>query len=134
MVVAMKRSSARAWLAIASTLTAVWLGSSLGCGSTPPPKRPTTRAIRTPKPTAPAPKQPDIAPLLPSYVVAELTDENATPYFARRGQEGLLLYNVEGRWKTRLVRENGEPKSSDAIDVGPTAAGVPFASIRAAAD
>lgn len=134
MVLAMKRLRAPAWLALSSILVTAGLGTSVGCGGAPAPKRPSARALRKPKPPTAAPKQPAIAPLLPSHVVAQLADENATPYFARRGQDGLLLYNADGRWKTRLVSADGTPKGPDAIDVAPASGSVPFASLRAAGD
>jgi hypothetical protein len=65
--------------------------------------------------------------------VAELTDENATPYFARRGQDGLLLYSANGRWKTRLVSNDGTPKA-EALDVAPVATNVAIAALRASGD
>jgi hypothetical protein len=130
----MKRSRAYAWLAISSILTAGLVCTSAGCGSQKPPKRPTQRVQRTPKPKAPVAQQPAIEPLLPAYVVAELTDENATPYFARRGQEGLLLYNADGQWKTRIVGADGAPKSAAPVDVAPTGTGMPLASLRASHD
>jgi hypothetical protein len=67
-------------------------------------------------------------------VVGELADESATPYFSRRGQEGLLLYSANGRWKTRLLGKDGAPKSAEALEVAPGAANVTIASLRAAGD
>src|ERR1700733_14680792 len=48
-----------------------------------------------------APRAPGGPPPLPASVVAQLDDENASPYFARRGDDGLLMYPAAGRWLTR---------------------------------
>jgi hypothetical protein len=108
--------------------------SLAGCGGAAPPKKTATRPTKARKPKAPAPKAPETIPLLPAHIVAELADESATPYFARRGQEGLLLYSANGRWKTRLVGSDGNPKGTETLDVAPASANVAIATLRAAGD
>jgi len=129
----MQSSRARAWLTLVSVVAMALGGPSLGCGGAPPQKKTAARPARAKKPPAPAPKPASPIPLLPAHVVAELTDENATPYFARRGQDGLLLYSANGRWKTRLVSNDGTPKA-EALDVAPVATNVAIAALRASGD
>jgi hypothetical protein len=80
-----------------------------------------------PAPVAAAPQGPA---LLPAAVLAQLEDENAAPYFTRRGDEGLLLYAASGRWLTRQVDADGNPKGAAAVDVGPLAGPGSMASLR----
>lgn len=133
---AMKPS--RAWLTLVSVLTLTLGAPSLaGCGGAAPPKKTAARPVRAKKPKAPEAPKPAPIPLLPAYVVAELADESATPYFARGGRggnEGLLLYSASGRWKSRLVAADGKPLNNETIDVAPVAANVAIAALRAAGD
>ncbi|WP_438017113.1 hypothetical protein WMF18_41065 [Sorangium sp. So ce315] len=112
----------------APALLGASLALLLGCSGAaqPPPARP-ARVVKTP----PAqPKAPEGPPLLPAHVIAELEDEETTPYLARRGDEALLLYAAGGRLRTRVLGADGAPRG-DAADVGPAAAEVPVAALRA---
>jgi len=103
-----------------------------GCGgSTPPSKRPERpkRVLKTPEPPPPAPKGP---PLLPAHVVAQLEDEEAAPYTARRGDDMLLLYVAGGQWRTRILEADGAPRA-EPLAVAPAAGDIPVASVRATA-
>src|SRR5262249_23299862 len=105
------------------------VSSALACGSSPP------------KPVAPPPAQPspppkeavDPVPPLPAHVVAQLEDENATPYFARRGETGVLVLRARGRWKSQPIGADGAP-AGGPIDLAPAAANVPLAAIRPVRD
>ncbi len=77
----------------------------------------------------PAAKAPEGPPLLPAEVLARLDSEDATPYFARRGDEALLLYAAGGKWWTRRVGADGKPKG-EAESAGPAPADVPVAALR----
>ena len=119
---------------IQSTALALAILAVMGCGSDPPPRaraprRPDT-ALKTP-PGSAAPKGP---PMLPASIVAELDDEDATPYFARKADgTGLLLWSSKGRWHTRAVGADGAPKGA-VSDAGPSPSQVPLASLRAVGD
>ncbi|AUX48666.1 hypothetical protein SOCE26_102070 [Sorangium cellulosum] len=105
------------------------LALSVGCsGAAPAPPARQAPVVKTPPSRAKAPEGP---PLLPAHVVAELEDEDATPYHARRGDEALLLYATGGRWRTRVLGADGAPRG-EAIEVGPAPADVPVAALRAA--
>ena len=65
--------------------------------------------------------------------IAQLDDETTSPYFARRGEEGLLLYASSGHWLTRPIGADGAPKTKDALDVGPTG-DLGLAALEAAGD
>ncbi|WP_437326383.1 hypothetical protein [Sorangium sp. So ce381] len=112
----------------APALLGAALALSLGCsGAAPAPVARPPRVVKTP----PAqPKAPEGPPLLPARVIAELDDEDTTSYFARRGDEALLLYAAGGRWRTRALGADGAPRG-DAVDAGPVAADVPVAALRA---
>ncbi|WP_438025973.1 hypothetical protein [Sorangium sp. So ce233] len=113
----------------ARRLTGASLALLLGCsGATQAPSaaRP-ARVVKTPPAQSKAPVGP---PLLPAHVIAELEDEDATPYLARRGDEALLLYAAGGRWRTRVLGADGAPRG-DVTEVGPAAADVPVAALRA---
>ncbi|WP_437608732.1 hypothetical protein WMF20_48260 [Sorangium sp. So ce834] len=112
----------------APALLGAALALLLGCsGAAQAPAARPARVVKTP----PAqPKAPEGPPLLPAQVVAELEDEDATPYFARRGDEALLLYAAGGRWRTRVIGADGAPRG-DVVDAGPAAADVPVAALRA---
>ncbi|WP_437779735.1 hypothetical protein [Sorangium sp. So ce1097] len=124
-----RRTIGAALRCCAPALLGASLALLLGCSGAaqPPPARP-ARVVKTP----PAqPKAPEGPPLLPAHVIAELEDEDATPYLARRGDEALLLYAAGGRLRTRVLGADGAPRG-DAADVGPAAADVPVAALRAA--
>lgn len=113
------------------------LGSTLGCGGSPPPKSAPQRAPRVVRAKPSVEKKPDGPPFLPSHVIAELDDENVSPHFARRGAEGLFFYSSRGRFWTRLVGQDGAPKTAQPVDIAPAPGGpggVPFATLRAAGD
>ena len=117
------RSGLLAWAPLAAALLAV-----SGCGSPPPAKtaRP-ARVVKTP-PAAPseALKGP---PMLPAQVLAKLDNEDATPYFARRGDEALLLHAAGGKWWTRRIGADGAPKG-EAESAGPAPADTPVGALR----
>jgi hypothetical protein len=48
-----------------------------------------------------------------------MEDEKSSSYFARRGDEGLLLYSAGGRWLSRVVGADGKPKTAAPIEAGP---------------
>ncbi|WP_437983180.1 hypothetical protein [Sorangium sp. So ce117] len=112
----------------APALLGAALALSLGCsGAAPAPVARQAPVVKTP----PAqPKAPEGPPLLPARVIAELDDEDATPYFARRGDEALLLHAAGGRFRTRILGADGAPRG-DTVDAGPVAADVPVAALRA---
>ncbi|WP_437957835.1 hypothetical protein WME76_42145 [Sorangium sp. So ce119] len=113
----------------ARRLTGASLALLLGCSGAaqaPSAARP-ARVVKTPPARSKAPEGP---PLLPAHVIAELEDEDATPYFARRGDEALLLYAAGGRLRTRVLGADGAPRG-DVAEVGPVAADVPVAALRA---
>ncbi|WP_437733894.1 hypothetical protein [Sorangium sp. So ce1335] len=109
-------------------LTGAALALLLGCSGAA--KAPAARPAPVVKTPRAQPKAPEGVPLLPARVIAELEDEDATPYFARRGDEALLLYAAGGRWRTRVLGADGAPRG-DAVEVGPAAADVPVAALRA---
>jgi hypothetical protein len=107
---------------------------TLSCGAGPKPEPgvpdrppPMPRA----EPTAVAPQGP---PLLPASVVAQIDDDSVAPYFARRGDDGLLLYSAAGRWLTRRVDADGAPKDAAPVDVGPLTGAGSMASLRPVGD
>ncbi|HTN89296.1 MAG TPA: hypothetical protein VL242_36710, partial [Sorangium sp.] len=118
-----RRSAGRAPALLGAAL-ALLLGCS-GAAQAPPARA--ARVVKTPPAQSKAPEGP---PLLPAHVIAELEDEDATPYLARRGDEALLLYAAGGRWRTRVLGADGAPRG-EAIEAGPAAADVPVAALRA---
>jgi hypothetical protein len=62
-----------------------------------------------------------------------MEDEKSSPSFARRGNDGLLLYSAGGRWLTRAVGADGKPRSAAPVEVGP-AANTTMAVLKAAGD
>jgi hypothetical protein len=116
----------------AGVLGALLLGSVSGCKSAP---EPVVKAPPPPAPTvAPPPAGPEVPPMLPASVAALLDDENVSPYFARRGDDGLLLYSSHGRWQTRAVGPDGTPRVAAPLDVAPIVGEVPMAALKAAGD
>src|SRR5262249_10514773 len=113
------RSHAGSKIVRPATFGLIAAAISAGCGGSPQHTgtvRPKTPApIVTPKT---APKGLSGPPALPAHVVAKLDDLESTPYFARRGDEGLVLFTSHGRWMTRLVSADGAPKA-EAVDAGP---------------
>src|SRR5262249_14120965 len=87
----------RARAALFSLLASAALASLAACGGAPPPPPQAARPPPRPpeKPAAPPPKE---ASWLPASVLAQIEDEKTSPYFARRGDDGLLLYADGGRW------------------------------------
>ncbi|XXT19355.1 hypothetical protein WME94_54940 [Sorangium sp. So ce429] len=112
----------------APALLGAALALLLGCSGAA--QAPPARAARVVKTPPAQPKAPEGPPLLPAHVLAELEDEDATPYLARRGDEALLLYAAGGRWRTRVLGADGAPRG-EAIEAGPAAADVPVAALRA---
>jgi hypothetical protein len=107
---------------------------TLSCGAGPKPE-PGVPEAPPPMPAAePAPPAPQGPPLLPASVVAQIDDEKTTPYFARRGDDGLLFYSAAGRWLTRTVDADGNPKGPAPVDVGPLAGAESMASLRPVGD
>ncbi|WP_437577023.1 hypothetical protein [Sorangium sp. So ce887] len=112
----------------APALLGAALALLLGCsGAAQAPAARPARVVKTPPGQ---PKAPEGPPLLPAQVVAELEGEDAAPYFARRGDEALLLYAAGGRLRTRVIGADGAPRG-DLVDAGPVAADVPVAALRA---
>lgn len=125
----MRRSLSAISLALGSTLVA---GVTLSCAATPPPEP----ALPVPVSTGtsaepPAPKGP---PLLPAQVLAQVDDENVTPYFARRADGGLLLFISKGHVFTRALGADGAPKGAAPLDVATLASEDTMASLKAVAD
>jgi hypothetical protein len=110
---------------------ALLTGALVGCSAAAPPSATPHRPTASPK--APLPPPPPAFVGLPSHVVAQLDDENTSPYFARRGEEGLLLYASSGHWLTRPIGADGAPKGKEALDVATTGE-VALAALEAVGD
>ncbi|MFT3766562.1 MAG: hypothetical protein QM820_13765 [Minicystis sp.] len=116
-----------------SVVSVLLAAAAISCGGTPMPE---PAVPETPKPppaptVAPAPVGPE---LLPAQVLAKLDDENAAPYFARRGEEGLVLYASHAHWFARAVGADGSPKTPDARDVASLGSDPTMASIKPVGD
>lgn len=112
---------------------ALLAGAALSCGA--PKLEPTVPPSATMMVSLPAPPAPSTGPaLLPAQVLAQLDDENAAPYFARRGEEGLLLFSSRGHWYTRAVGADGTPKSPAPLDVATLGSEAMMAALRPIAD
>ncbi len=85
-----------------------------------------------PGPALPGPS-PIGAQYLPSQVIGSSADAATTPYFARRGSDGLALFGVSGKWFTRAVGADGTPKAAAPIEVGAYTDGV-LASLKPVGD
>ncbi len=120
------------WLPSRAASLALFTGALAACSAAPPPVAPRAPKVEVPK-AAPPPAPPVIEGLLPSHIIAQLDDETTSPYFARRGEEGLLLYASSGHWLTRPIGADGAPKTKDALDVGPTG-DLGLAALEAAGD
>ena len=120
------------WLPSRAVGLALLAGAIAACSAAPPPvvKRPPRPEL--PKAAAP-PAPPPIEGVLPSHVIAQLDDETTSPYFARRGEEGLLLYASSGHWLTRPIGADGAPQTKEALDVGATG-DLGLAALEAAGD
>jgi hypothetical protein len=86
------------------------------CAGTPKPDAVAPEPPKMP-PAATAPPQPPGPAFLPAQLLGRLDDEGSSPYFARRGDEGLVLYSAHGRWLARAVGADGTPKGAGPIDV-----------------
>jgi hypothetical protein len=129
MVPAMRWSIARFFRAASLWLVA---SAALACsGAPPPPARGTVRP--PPRPSAAPSAPPKSASWLSANLLAQLEDEKSSPYFARRGSDGVLLYSAGERWLTRAVGADGKPKSAAPVEVGP-AANTTMAVLKAAGD
>lgn len=119
------------WLPSRTVGLALLTGALVSCSAAAPPK------VARPRPTAAVKAPPPPAPAtfvgLPSHIVAQLDDENTSPYFARRGEEGLLLYASSGHWLTRPLGADGAPKTKEARDVATTGE-VSLAALEAVGD
>lgn len=119
----------RSGLLACAPLAAALLAGS-GCGGSP--SRPTTarpaRGVKTP--AASQPRASEGPPLLPAQVLAKLDSEDTTPYFARRGDEALLLHAAGGKWWTRRIGADGAPMGA-AESAGPAPADAPVGTLRA---
>lgn len=132
MVAPMRTPSARApWkIGLASGLLA---GASLSCGA--PKLEPIVPPVATMMPqAAPAPATATGPALLPAQVLAQLDDENAAPYFARRGEEGLLFFSSRGHWYTRALGADGAVKSPAPLEVATLATEATMAALKPVAD
>lgn len=114
MVPAMRWSIARLCRAASLGLMA---SVALACSGAPPPVKDAART--PPRPSAAPAKPPDNPAFLSASLLAQIEDEKSSPYFARRGSDGLLLYSVGGRWVARAVDTEGKPKSVTPVDIGP---------------
>jgi hypothetical protein len=87
------------------------------CGGAPPKKA----AVVTPgKPSTPVPPPPAGPPVLPSFVVADVTEETAS-FFARQGELGLVVFPTAGKLRAQLVGLADEtPVSKGAPSTSPT--------------
>jgi hypothetical protein len=120
------------WLPSRAAGLALLTGALVACSAAPPQVATRPPKAEVPK-AAPPPAPPPIEGLLPSHVIAQLDDETTSPYFARRGEEGLLLYASSGHWLTRPIGADGAPKTKDALDVGLTG-DLGLAALEAAGD
>ena len=120
------------WLPSRAAGLALLTGALVACSAAPPQVATRPPKAEVPK-AAPPPAAPPIEGLLPSHVIAQLDDETTSPYFARRGEEGLLLYASSGHWLTRPIGADGAPKTKDALDVGLTG-DLGLAALEAAGD
>ena len=120
------------WLPSRTAGLALLTGALAACSAAPVPVKVRPPKAEVPR-AAPPPAPPPIQGLLPSHVIATLDDETTSPYFARRGEEGLLLYASSGHWLTRPIGADGVPKTKDALDVGPTG-DLGLAALEAAGD
>jgi hypothetical protein len=82
---------------------------------TPPEAPPAPSAQASASPAQAAPPGPA---LLPARLVAELDDENATPFFARAGKQGLVVFASKGRLVSQLVGVDGDPTGLAPVDLG----------------
>jgi hypothetical protein len=71
---------------------------------------------------------------LPSRVIAELDDENATPFFARRGKDGLVLFTAKGRLQAQVVGVDGDPTGIAPVDLGLAPPEVTLGALRPVGD
>jgi hypothetical protein len=110
-------------------LLLVLTGSWLACGGSPE-KRPAAAAGRTASATKPGT---DALPPLPSHVIAQLEDENATPYFARGKGGGVLVYRGGGHFRGQLIGPEGSARGAPN-DLGSVASQVPLAALRPVGD
>jgi hypothetical protein len=108
----------------------VAIGSLAGCGAARPPKPKDPRPIRVVKAPQARPTLPGPA-ALPAHVLATLDDQEAAPYFARRGDEGLVLYATGGHWRTRRMGADGAPLDAGPSDVGVIGGEVTVGTLRA---
>ena len=97
---------------------ALLTGALAACSAAPSPPSTLRPKVAVPRPAAPP--TPAKIESLPSHIVALLDDESTSPYFARHGEEGLLLHASNGRWLTRPIGADGAPKTKEALDVAAT--------------
>jgi hypothetical protein len=113
--------------------TSLLAGAAVSCGA--PKLEPTVPPVATQAPSVEvAPAVPAGPGLLPAQVLAQLDDENAAPYFARRGDEGLLFFSSRGHWYTRAVGADGTPKSAAPLEVAALASEASMAALKPVAD
>ena len=110
-------------------VTAMLSGTAISCAGTPLPEA-APPEIPRPPPSASAPAAPAGPALLPSVTLAMIEDENASPHFARRGEEGLFVYASRGRWLARAVGADGAPKAAEPREVATVAAEPRLASVK----
>jgi len=122
----------RSWpIVLAGSLSA---GLALSCAGTQPP--PAAPEIPRPPPAASskAPPRPSGPELLPAQVLAQVDDDGASPYFARRADGGLLLYAARGHWMVRAVAADGSPKGPAPLEVASLGSEVSMASLKPVGD
>ncbi|APR84689.1 Hypothetical protein A7982_10038 [Minicystis rosea] len=116
-----------------SLVAAILAGTVIACGGTPKPEANVPEAPPPPPPPK-AEAAPVGPPMLPANVLTKLDDENAAPYFARRGEDGLLLYASKGRWISRAAGADGAPKSAETREVATMGSDPTMASLKAVGD
>jgi hypothetical protein len=119
-------------LELALPLALVAAGAS--CKESLPPDPPQTPAATAKPAASAAPKAPPGPALLPSRLVAELDDENATPFYARSGKQGLVIFSAKGRLVSQVVGVDGDPTGIAPVDLGAAPRETTMGALRAVGD
>jgi hypothetical protein len=72
--------------------------------------------------------------MLPAQVLAQVDEESAASYYARRADGALLFFSARGHWLTRAIGADGAPKGAAPIEVATLGADVSMASIKPSGD
>ncbi len=111
------------------------LATTASCKDALPPEAARPPATTSAKPaTSAAPKAPPGPALLPARLVTELDDENATPFYARAGKQGLVLFSAKGRLVSQVVGIDGDPTGIAPVDLGLAPHEVTLGALRAVGD